>query len=730
MGMAVQKWSGQEPALTLDIGTRKVVGLLTVPERGGLRIVAAAKTEHRTRAMFDGQVHDVVQVAEAVAQVKSLLEARTGLVLRTAAVAAAGRALRTFRGAAQRTLQGVAELTERDVYALEMEAVQRAQGALAEALRADGAAADYHYVGHSVAACRLDGVPITSLVGHRGNLAELDVIATFLPRLVVDSLLAVLARCELQLTALTLEPMAAIAVAVPPGMRHLNLALVDVGAGTSDIALTQRGAVVAYDMVPCAGDAITEALSEARLLDFATGEQIKRQLSGQGRITFGNILGQHCAVDAGVLVGELQPAVDKLAGLISQRILALNGGAPQAVILVGGGSLTPGLPQALANAVGIGHDRVAVRGRDAIAAVSGARTLLKGPDAITPIGIAVTARENSTPGFAYVQVAGQSVRLVGAGPHTVGDALLAAGVPVRDLVGRPGLGITVTVDGELRIVAGTTGRPAEITLNGKPAALSTAVAPRDSIEWKPAIPGQAPACRVDELVNIPAVRVSVDGKTVELPAAYTVNGAPCPPDHVLADRDEVVVMPCAIVGDALAAMDYQGVDDLVETRFTLRGVPHTLRRPHYRLTLDGAPAEGSTPVQNGNNISVQRLPPPNVAEALSVADGAQAGEHLRLAKSLRVLVNGQLVEFKGAQEQRLLRNGRPASADDPLLPGDALEVTDNATGGPIFAELLNQMGFSPAPPPGKHRLVMSVNGSPAEFITPLRDGDRVQLNWE
>ena len=56
-------------------------------------------------------------------------------------------------------------------------------------------------------------------------------------------------------------------------MRRLNVALVDIGAGTSDIAITDKSTVVAYGMVPTAGDEITEALSDHYLLDFPVAEK-------------------------------------------------------------------------------------------------------------------------------------------------------------------------------------------------------------------------------------------------------------------------------------------------------------------------------------------------------------------------------------------------------------------------------------------------------------------------
>ena len=79
----------------------------------------------------------------------------------------------------------------------------------------------------------------------------------------------------LEVANMTLEPIAAINVAIPEAFRMLNIALVDVGAGTSDISITRDGSIIAYGMIPFAGDEITEMLVQHYLVDFKTAEHIK-----------------------------------------------------------------------------------------------------------------------------------------------------------------------------------------------------------------------------------------------------------------------------------------------------------------------------------------------------------------------------------------------------------------------------------------------------------------------
>ncbi len=97
---------------------------------------------------------------------------------------------------------------------------------------------------------------------------------------------------QLTVENLTLEPIAAINVVVPEDIRLLNIALVDIGAGTSDIAISKDGSIIAYDMVTIAGDEITEAIMQKCLCNFENAEKIKIALdTDNSQITYTDILG-------------------------------------------------------------------------------------------------------------------------------------------------------------------------------------------------------------------------------------------------------------------------------------------------------------------------------------------------------------------------------------------------------------------------------------------------------
>ena len=348
----------KERIFALDIGTRSVIGIVAEKETNGLKIIATERQEHKTRAMLDGQIHDVPQVAAVIENVKKALAKKTG-PLKSAAVAAAGRALYTMTASADMEISGI--ITAEQERSLDFAGVQAAQSKLASSDAIDDPT-KYYCVGYSTIKYTLDGSDLKTLVGQRGKVATATVIATFLPRQVIDSMQSALQTTKLNMHALTLEPIAAINVLIPPTMRHLNLVLVDIGAGTSDVAITKNGSVIAYGMVPQAGDEITEAISQQFLLDFNVAENIKREAALGNDVTFNDILGMEYNMTAAEVLDPIMPNVENLANAIAKQIMELNGNeSPQAIILVGGGALTPNLSKYVAKVLDLPAGRVAVR---------------------------------------------------------------------------------------------------------------------------------------------------------------------------------------------------------------------------------------------------------------------------------------------------------------------------------------------------------------------------------
>ena len=196
-------------------------------------------------------------------------------------------------------------LTLQEERTLELTAIQSAQKQLATS-RVVNDPASYYCVGHSIVNFALDGTIMKTLVGQRGHKATIEIISTFLPR--TGHRLASGRRPQRRSRNRHLDPGTDRRHQCSDSTHrcvHLNLVLVDVGAGTSDVAVTRNGAVIGYGMVPIAGDEITEELSAQLLLDFKIAETLKRRLGRNVKnVHYVDILGiKHSASPADIIGG-------------------------------------------------------------------------------------------------------------------------------------------------------------------------------------------------------------------------------------------------------------------------------------------------------------------------------------------------------------------------------------------------------------------------------------------
>ena len=95
--------------------------------------------------------------------------------------------------------------------------------------------------------------------------------------------------------------------------RLLNIALVDIGAGTSDISVTRDGSIIAYGMIPLAGDEITELIVQSYLVDFNTAEQIKLSSGMEDQVTYKDIMMIEHTIPSKDVWKLTEPVVDKLS---------------------------------------------------------------------------------------------------------------------------------------------------------------------------------------------------------------------------------------------------------------------------------------------------------------------------------------------------------------------------------------------------------------------------------
>ncbi|MFW6279222.1 MAG: cell division FtsA domain-containing protein [Bacillota bacterium] len=703
----------------LDIGTRTIIGLVLKYEEPEYEIIASRVIEHKTRAMLDGQIHNVREVARQVKKVKESLEDDLGLELKRAAIAAAGRALETVDIEYSLDFETGKRITEEDVQSLELGAIQESKKDLDH--REDF---NYHFVDYSVKEYYLDDIFLTDLVGQRGKEIRVRLVATFLPVIVIDSLLSVINEVDLRVDHLTLEPIAASRIVIPEEMYNFNLALLDIGAGTSDIALTEKGSMLGYGMVPVAGDEITEALTEHFLLDYNSGERVKRSLTEKKSIKVQNALGQEVKITREEALEVIKPEVEKLAQMVKEKIVNLNGSAPRAVICIGGGSLTPLFVSELALKLDLPKNRVGIRDRESLDQIKGAINGVSSTQSITPLGIGVTAHRTSRKNvFINVEVNGNSIQLYTLKRPRVTDALMAADIDIKDLRGRPGSGLTCTVNGKLKTIKGGQGQPGYVLINEKQAELETRISNGDRIHFEKGKKGTAARGKIADVLPEDAGHIynlTVNGTSVELGTKILQNGEPVNRDTEIKDGAEIEFEKLETIGQAAARIMEVPVELIARNviRFTLDGEQRVIPRGQYVLKKEERIIDPESQLEDGlefNFVEVDFDP----EQEVTIGDIFEQEEEY-----IDITFNNSPLEVPG-QNINFYCQGQEITRDYVIKDGDQITYEREY---PRIKDILDYINYDISEVT-KSKITLKLNGEKVDFKKRVSGGDKLELGF-
>ena len=655
----------------LDIGTRSIVGTVGYKDKlNRFKVVAMVSIEHDTRAMLDGQIHDIGQVAETILRVKKQLESSLDRKLTEVCIAAAGRVLRTVNVRADYELSYETIVDEEAIHTLDLLAIEKAYELVGEDTK-EGTT-HFYCVGYSVINYYLNDYVIMNLEGHKANKISTELIATFLPEEVIDGLYRAVEIAGLTVVNLTLEPIAAINVAIPEKFRLLNLALVDVGAGTSDISITKDGSIIAYGMIPYAGDEITEHIAKKYLVDFATAETIKLSCIRKKSVSYKDILGiKHKLLTIEVLE-EIDEVVRSITKNIADKIISLNGDkSVSAVFLVGGGGKIPNFTSALAEYLNIPKDRVAIRGAEVLQEVDFLQEGIKKDSLlVTPIGICMNYYEQKN-NFVFVSVNGDRVKLYDNSKLTIVDAAIQFGFPNEDLFPKRGKPINYTLDGAKRMIRGEPGDAAIIKLNGKIVGMNTPIVQNDIIELVKSTAG-ADASR--EISQLPEYHNTIDfifnEKKISCPKFVLVNNQFVSEYYNIQDMDQISILSYYSLKQVLEFMDLEYNDRILVNNVNV-GLDAKIYE-NFRINCDFS-------IDKGESTT------PDVKQAVEL------------------------------NERHIMVNGQPIT----LLNKKSY----------VFVDVFDFYYFDLKVAKGS-KLVTLINGVVAEFIHPIHEGDIVEIFWE
>ncbi len=677
----------------LDIGTRSIVGTVGYKEKDKFNVVAMAEKFHETRSMIDGQIHDITKVSEDIVWVKNELEKQLGgRKLTDVCIAAAGRVLKTAIAHGEYEFSENTLINQEYIHSIDLIGVEKAHEMIMEELSESKENTKYYCVGYTVVKYYLNDYEITNLEGHKGVKIGADVLATFLPEEVVSSLYTAVEQAGLYVSNLTLEPIAAMNVAIPEHYRLLNIALVDVGAGTSDICITKDGSIVGYGMIPSAGDEMTEAVIKKYLVDFNIAEKLKTVSPKRKSVTYKDIMGISHKVTPDEILVTLEGVKKEITKKIAEKIIELNGGSSvSAVFIVGGGGKIVGFSEMISNYLKIPAERVALRGQEVMNDIN---LLVEGMKKdslyVTPIGICLNYFDQKN-NFIFVNVNGERIKLYNNDKLTIFDAAVQFGFPNEDIFPKRGDDITFKINGKSRIVRGYNGEPAIIKQNDKTVGMNALIEANDRIEISPSTKGDSAEITLGGLPEYSGtLRFVVNDTEIECPKFAMVNGKPESQFYKVCDGDDINMQAYYTLEQLLVFMDVSPDAD-----FFINNKSSSMEDKIYdNFIVSWIDKIKEEPKKEIDDVEEEKIPDTSETQKASQEKPANNLSGI----SIGIIVNKTPVTLSGKNSY-------------------------------AFVDIFDFYDFDLSKMRGK-RLITKINGHDAEFVETIYEGSIVDIYWE
>ncbi|MBS1982996.1 MAG: cell division protein FtsA [Bdellovibrionales bacterium] len=336
----------EEFVVGLDFGTTKictVVGQVvedTNAENGvALKILAVGKAP--STGIKKGVVVNIEETVEGIRKSVRDAELMAGIEAKKAIVGVAGSHIKGFNST------GVVGVKGREIERADVERVIDA--ARSVAIPADRMA--LHVLPQEYTLDGEDG--IRDPLGMMGTRLEAKVHIVTAAQSAIQNIIRCCNKTGLNVESLVLQPLASAKAVLSKDEMELGVVLVDIGGGTTDIAIFHGGSIIHTSILPIGGQHITQDLaiglrtpqSEAERLKVTNGCSLKSLINADETIEVPSIGGRPARVVERRLLGDIiEPRLEEIFQLVNREIIAsgaadmLGGG----VVLTGGSTLMTG----------------------------------------------------------------------------------------------------------------------------------------------------------------------------------------------------------------------------------------------------------------------------------------------------------------------------------------------------------------------------------------------------
>ena len=325
----------------LDIGTSKIVALVAeVGPEGRLNIIGMGSQD--SRGLKKGVVVNIEDTVATISRVLQEVELMADCKVKDVYTGIAGSHIKSFNS------NGMVAIKDKEVTPMDVDRV-------IETARAMPIPADQeilHILTQEFIIDDQDG--IREPIGMSGFRLEVKVHIVTGAVSAAQNIVKCVRRCGLEVNDLVLQPLASSYAVLSEDEKDLGICLIDIGGGTTDLAIWTQGAIRHTSVIPIAGDQITNDIAMALRTPTREAEDIKRNFG----CALSDLADPEDVLDvAGVddrpsrklsrraLADVIQPRVEELFELIQAELRrsGFEDVLSSGIVLTGGSSVMPGM---------------------------------------------------------------------------------------------------------------------------------------------------------------------------------------------------------------------------------------------------------------------------------------------------------------------------------------------------------------------------------------------------
>lgn len=271
----------------LDIGTEYVKALIGRVAEGEIEIIGVGRAHQGLSDMQAGAVADIGAVVENCDKALNEAEQQAGVSARGAIIGIAGELVKgtttTVRVARKQPNKSLDLLEiERIIKLVQERAEAKAKKQLAWEL--GGKDIEVRLVNSALVGIEIDGYTVTNPIGFQGRDVVVQLYTAFAPLVHIGALERVAEQLDLDLLAVAAEPFAVARSVIGDDQTNtMSAVLMDVGGGTTDIAVINDGGVQGTKMFGIGGRAYTRGIERDLGVEFDLAEKLKVALA-EGKV--------------------------------------------------------------------------------------------------------------------------------------------------------------------------------------------------------------------------------------------------------------------------------------------------------------------------------------------------------------------------------------------------------------------------------------------------------------